>query len=199
MRNITSMFILLIGIVIILFAIFTSSSESKDYITIGEDKYLKFLWMVDGAFNDERFGGVITVNGKSIKEENKIFKCKYSKNNKNTCVGSNFEEEFQKLFASNIKYEDVYGDKLTYKWFEYKDGKYYFTNPINCNINERRLEYQLSLKKKDDSEIIYTVKFNNDDFNHEMVIEFSLIKENDLWKISNATYYDLCGMEYVVE
>ncbi len=199
MRNRASLLMLLIGIVIIFFVVFAFSKDNTDDLLIGEEKYLEFLWMVDGAFNSERFEGSHLVNGKNIQDDKKVFKCEYSKNNKNTCVSTNFNQEFYNLFASNIKYDMVYGDNLTYTWYEYKDNKYYFTNPINCNIDKRYLDYKLSLKKSNNDEKIYIVKYTNDNFNHEMIKEFKLIKEDNLWKISKATYYDLCGMEYNIE
>ena len=189
-------------ICILLFILFTkadNNSLSKEKaLEIGEDKYLKFLWMVDGAFNDKRMNGEYIVNGKKLDKNNITFTCNYSKNNNETCVGSNFIEEFNNLFKEELKYEDVYGDKLTYTWIKYEKDKYYFTNPKNCSVNRMNLEQKLSVKEITNDKIVYNISYQGS-YNHINNYNFILIKEDNDWKIDEAYYIDLCEMEYHIE
>ena len=188
---------------ILFFMIFTKAGNSNlsndETLKIGEEKYLKFLWMVDGAFNEERIGGEFIVNGKTLNKDKKIFTCKYSKKDNKTCVGNNFQEEFNNLFASNIKYDHVYSDKMTFSWYKYKDGKYYFTNPNNCNIKRMSLEQKITVQEILDDKVIYNIVYENDDYNRMNYLYFVLVNEENDWKISEAYYYDLCEMYYHIE
>lgn len=193
--------LLAISISIILFISYTKAGNKYNENTllkIGEEKYLKFLWMVDGAFNDSRLDGEYSVNGKKLDKDSKIFTCDYLKNNKLTCVGKNFMSEFSNLFSNNISYESVYGDKLTYLWIKYENDNYYFTNPNRCNINRMNLNQSLAIKEIMDNKVVYSVTVDDNDM-HTKINDFVLILENDEWKISKATYYDLCEMEYYIE
>lgn len=188
---------------IIFFVVFTKAGNSNlsydEALKIGEEKYLKFLWMVDGAFNEKRIDGEFKVNGKTLDKDKKIFTCNYLKKEKNTCVGNNFQEEFNNLFASNIKYDSVYSDKMTFTWYKYKDGKYYFTNPNNCNIKRMSIEQKITVHEILDNKITYSVAYENDDYNRINYYYFTLINEENDWKISEAHYYDLCEMDYHIE
>ena len=132
MKKILFFIVNLIGLSIILYVIFTKADfdnfNSNELLEIGEEKYLEFLWMTDGVFNKEKSNVENKVNGKIISDDKKVFTCEYKNN---VCISSNFVDEFQNLFANNIKYDKVYGDGLTYTWVEYKNDKYYFEYPNN--------------------------------------------------------------------
>ena len=203
MKKVVVPILFLVSLSIILFVVFTKANINNipddEAIKIGEEKYLKFLWMVDGAFNSERYNGDFTVNGKSLDNKDKIFTCTYQKKNNNECIGNNFEEEFNSLFSSNIHYDTVYGDGNVYIWYEYKDGKYIFNNLNNCSINRMDLNHKLEIEKIKENELIFIVNFNNSELNSINNKRFILIKEDDDWKISKAFYYDLCDMKYYIE
>ena len=172
--------------------------ESSEALDLGIDRYLKFLWMVDGAFNNERFKEEFTVNNNKIKEEDKVFTCKYKNTKSKECTANNFEEEFKKLFSKNINYEDVYTDKAIYSWISYKDGKYIFKNLDNCNIDRIGINHNIRVVNITSDKIIYRVFFEN---RHSHLVnkrKFELVKEDNDWKISTASYYDLCGMRYSI-
>ena len=172
-----------------MFVILTKASDNvinnREALKIGEDKYLKFLWMVDGAFNKEEF----VVNNKKLNKEEKVFTCKY-KNNE--CISNNFESEFKKLFASNITYEKVYSDGISYSWFNYKNGNYYFNNINSCNVNRMSLNQEIKVIKIEDKKIVYEITIDN------RKRDFILVYEDNDWKISTAFYHDLCGMKYFI-
>ena len=172
--------------------------ESSEALDLGIDRYLKFLWMVDGAFNNERFKEEFTVNNNKLKEEDKVFTCKYKNTKSRECAANNFEEEFKKLFSKNINYEDVYTDKAIYSWISYKDGKYIFKNLDNCNIDRMGINHNIRVVNITSDKIIYRVFFEN---RHSHLVnkrKFELAKEDNDWKISTASYYDLCGMRYSI-
>ena len=201
MKKIVVPIIFLISLSIILFVVFINADVSitkEEALKMGEEKYLKFLWMVDGAFNNERMKGEFTVNGKKIKEEDKVFTCKYQKNKKE-CIGNNFEEEFNKLFSKKIRHDNVYGDGNIYVWYKYQDNKYIFNNLDNCSVNRMGLDHQIKVDKINSDEIIFEVSFNNNQINLINTKKFILVLENNEWKISKAFYYDLCGMKYYIE
>ena len=65
-KRISIIALIILIVIIILLVLFSSSvfkpkkeieyvSDSTDPLSIGEEKYLEFLWMVDGAFNYERY------------------------------------------------------------------------------------------------------------------------------------------------
>ena len=195
------MFILCLSIISFLFIIKASDTKlnNRDLLSIGEEKYLKFLWMVDGAFNNQMLKEEFTVNGKKINNKDLKFSCNYKKNNKNTCEGNNFLEEFYNLFSSSIKYDHVYGDGLTYSWIKNDNNKFYFTNPNDCNIKRMGLNHILSIKEITDNELVFNVNYDNSIYKHTYNCDFVLIYENNDWKIKEAYYYDLCGMEYHIE
>ena len=202
MKRIIVPVIFLIGLSIILFVVFTKASINMTYeeaLKIGEEKYLKFLWMVDGAFNSERMNGDFTVNGKILDEKDKLFTCKYQKKNKNECIGNNFEEEFLSLFSSKLKYDNIYSDGNIYKWYKYEHGKYIFNNINNCSVNRMELNHQMKVNMINKDEILFVVGFNNDQMKYESEKEFILVLEDNEWKISKAFYHDLCGMKYYIE
>ena len=200
MKNRVYLMIILIFLAIVSFAIITKSDnnefDKEEILKIGEEKYLQFLWMVDGAFNNERMNDEYEVNGKKMDENNKVFTCKYKKNS-NTCMANNFEEEFRKLFASRILYDNVYGDNLTFSWIKYEKGKYYFTNPNNCNTKRMSLIHNLEIKSVDGEKIVFNASFMGNRVTLKR--EFILIKEDNIWKISKAFYRDLCEMDYYIE
>ncbi len=191
----------LLCISVTLFIVFTKADNNYDeeILEIGEEKYLKFLWMVDGAFNEKRMDGEFTINGKKLNKDNISFTCEYMKKNKETCIGNNFLEEFNSLFSQSIIYSDVYGDGMTFSWIKHEDNKFYFTNPNNCNINRMNLEQTLSIKEVNDDRIIYRVSYQTNNYKHPYNANFVLVKENNDWKRSEANYYDLCEMEYHIE
>ncbi len=170
-----------------------------EIIKIGEDKYLRFLWMVDGAFNSEKLQNDFIVNGRLLRDEDKKFTCKYLDKKSNECVGTNFEEEFKFLFASNLYYENVYSDGLMYSWHNYQNGKHTFTVIDNCNINRMGLEHELSISSIKENEIVYNVSFENEHTKNKINKTFVLVLEDNEWKISKAYYYDLCEMKYYIK
>lgn len=200
MKKIYIPIVILLFLGILAFVVFTKADEiilSKEkVIEIGEEKYLKFLWMVDGAFNSDRIYGDFSVNGKTLSNEEKVFKCVYNKSKE--CIGENFEIEFSKLFSSKINYDLVYSDNLIYKWYSYENGIYKFNNLDNCSINRMSPEQNLELVKKDNNKIIYKVWFNNRQTNKINEQDFILVYEDNEWKIDTAFYYDMCGMKYSI-
>ena len=168
----------------------------EEAIKIGEEKYLMFLWMVDGAYNSNRFNEDFVVNNKKLNDNNKIFTCKYI--NKTSCIGNSFESEFNKLFSSKITYEKVYSDRSIYSWIKNDNGKYVFNNLNTCHINRMGINHELKVSKIENNRVIYQVTFNNNE-NHELNNRtFILIYEDNEWKIERAFYYDLCNMKYFI-
>ena len=187
--------LVLIFLGIILFVIFTNANNtitSEEALLIGEEKYLKFLWMVDGAFNSDRYKEDFVVNGKNLKD--KVFTCKYI--NSKECVGNNFESEFEKLFSKEINYQDVYSDKAIYSWITYDNGKYIFNNLTTCDINRMNVIQNIKVSKINNDKIVYEVSFNEKERVNKR--EFVLMFEDNEWKISNAFYHDLCSMKYFI-
>ena len=190
-------FLSILAFVILIKADGKTLTEEKA-LQIGEEKYLTFLWMVDGAFNSERLKEDFKVNNKSLSEEDKIFTCKYKKAKSKECVGNNFESEFKKLFSDTIDYENVYSDGVLYSWIAIKDGQYVFNNLDSCNINRMGTNQSLRLVNLSNDKIEYEVSFNNSQTNQVNKRDFVLVMEDNEWKISSAFYYDLCGMKYTV-
>ena len=167
--------------------------NNKEALKIGEDKYLSFLWMVDGAFNDERLGRTYTVNNKKIDDNNKTFKCVYDKNKKK-CVSDNFEKEFAKLFSKALLPKNVYSDSVSNSWYMKKDNEDVFMNIDTCNINRMSENHELKVNKIERSKITYQISFKEKDKEFNKL--FVLVYEDGDWKIRNAYYHDLCGMDY---
>jgi len=202
MKKILMLLLSTIFISIVMSVIFIKASDKvlsfDEAMEIGEEKYLQFLWMVDGAFNNNRLKEEFIVNERKMEEEDKIFTCKYKESKSLECVGNNFESEFEKLFSHNIKYEKVYSDEAIYSWISFKDGKYFFNNLNSCSINRMGNEHKLKVVEIMSDKIVYEVSFLNRRNNILNKRDFVLILENGKWKISSAFYYDLCGMWYTI-
>ena len=168
----------------------------EEAIKVGEQKYLEFLWMVDGAFNSDELGDFI-INGKKLDDSKKIFTCKYNKN-KDSCIGSNFENEFKKVFAKSILFEDVYSDSKIYTWYEYDNGKYKFSNNHNCSTDRMPINQEIKISRIENNKLVFIIDFINDDKKQSRSI-FELIKENNEWKVSKAYYHDLCNFDYYID
>ncbi len=186
--------ICLILLICVLFVKYIPYVKENNVLKIGEEKYLEFLWIVDGAFNDDRYNETFKVNGNSL-DNDKLFKCIYSKNS-NTCKGENFEEAFSNLFKMGFSYDDVYGDKVSFEWYEKIDDYYYFTNINSCNSGRMSIEHNLVIKKIESNRLTYQVTFNDDKSKRIYDKLFVLEKEKDKWKVSKAYYHDPCYMDY---
>lgn len=172
--------------------------SSSEALALGIDKYLKFLWMVDGAFNDERLNEEFVVNNKRLNEEDKIFTCEYKNTKSKECIGNNFETEFRKLFSKNINYEKVYTDQTIYSWISYKNEKYIFENLNNCNVDRMGINHNIKVVNIKNDKIIYEILFENRQSHLINKKYFKLVNEDNEWKIGSAFYYDLCGMRYTI-
>ncbi len=175
-----------------------------DDLAIGETKYLEFLWMIDGAFNNERYNNEdFSVNGKTL-EKKPNFYCTYDENKK-TCTATNFEENYHKLFASNLKMDSVYGDGVAIKWYDKIDGVYTFTNVNSCDAGRMSTKQKMSVVSSTENRMVYKVTYEENLKSgiyqglHEYDKEFVLIKENDTWKVSEAYYHNPCYMEYTIK
>ena len=201
MKKIIVPIVFLVCLSTVSFIIFIKADDlisNEEAIKIGEEKYMKFLWLVDGAFNNERMNGEFIVNGKKMNNKDKVFTCKYQKNNIE-CVGNNFEKEFSNLFSNNIRYDNVYSDGNIYSWYKYQNNKYVFNNLNNCNINRMGLNHKLNVDMISKDELIYDIVFIDNQIEHVNKKKFILVLENNEWKISKAYYHDLCGMNYYIE
>ena len=199
MKKIGILVIGLVFFVIILFVIFTKADavmSNEEALGLGEEYYLKFLWMVDGAFNSDK--EEYTVNGKIIKEKDKVFSCKI-KNKDNKCTANNFEKEFNKTFASNINYDNVYSDGKIYTRYTYKDGKYIFNNVNNCSIDSMPVNQEIKVKDITRDNLVFKITMKDTNSIKEKYYTFSLILEKDGWRINKAYYRDLCGLDYYIE
>ena len=196
--KIARMFPSIIFIITLVFTMFTNANclNESEALVIGVEKYLEFLWMVDGAFNDSKYNDEFVVNGKKLDSDNKKFTCTY-KNRKNNCIGNDFENEFKRVFASNITYSKVYGDGVLYTWFKYENGKYIFNYLNNCNTERMDINQIIKVSEITNNKIIYKVGSKEDNFKKTKA--FVLIKENDDWKVSKAYYRDICEMGYNIE
>jgi len=191
MKKVLLLICILISLSTIMYVIFAGANSSQltkdEALKIGEEKYLEFLWIVDGAFNNERLDGEYIVNGQKL--NNKEFTCTYKNNT--ICVGKNFEETFHRLFCSSITYKDVYSDLDSYSWITYENDEYLFNNLNTCGINRMNLNQKMEIKEISNDKLSFYVY--SDDEKHK---EFILIKEDDNWKISKAYYHDLCEIRY---
>ena len=172
--------------------------EYNEALQMGVNKYLKFLWMVDGAFNNERYKEEFTVNGNKMLDKDKVFTCTYKNKKSKECIGNNFENEFKELFSKNISYERVYSDQAIYSWISFTNGKYVFKNLNNCNVDRMSKEQYISVDSIKSDEIVYTVLFEGRQSHQTNKKDFKLVLENGKWKVSSAFYYDLCGMHYII-
>ena len=192
-----------ITIAILLFVVFTKADYStlteNEALTIGEEKYLEFLWMIDGAFNSEKVNSEFTVNGKMLDKDNKKFTCTYKNKKDNSCVGENFESEFKRLFASNITYNSVYGDGAFYTWIEHKNGKYIFNYINNCSISRMNLDQSIKLEDMNNKSLTFYVTIKDANYKKTKTRLFVLVNEDNEWKISRAYYRDICEMDYYIE
>ena len=202
MKRFVLLIFTLIFLAILLFVFITTADSrvmtKEEALHLGEEKYLTFLWMVDGAFNSDKLKEDFMVNDKSISDKNKVFTCKYKNKKAKECTGINFESEFKKLFSKAITYEKVYGDELIYSWITVKNGEYIFSNIKNCNVSRMGIKHTLDVVNIFDNRIIYNVSFNNSRTNQINSRKFELIYEDNEWKISEVFYYDLCGMWYTI-
>ena len=200
MKRMVIIIITIVSLLIITLAVYIkfdiNTMTYDEIVKLGEEKYLKFLWMVDGAFNDARLKEELLVNGKKLSEEDKVFTCEYE--NKTECVGNNFESEFKKLFKSSINYMKVYSDSKVYSWLSIKNDKYIFNNLNTCNISRMGINHELKVKMIYYDKIIYEVSFSNRRTNQTTERNFILILEDNEWKIDTAYYHDLCDMNYTI-
>ncbi len=199
MKKIGILVIGLITFAILLFVIFTKADivmSNEEALSLGEEYYLKFLWMVDGAFNPDKEDFI--VNGKTIKDEDKVFSCKLNKKD-NTCMGNNFEEEFNKTFANNINYDDVYSDGKIYTWYTYKDGKYIFNDLNNCSIDRMPINQEIKVNDITRDNLVFKVTMKDASSIKEKNYTFSLVLEKNGWRINKAYYRDICGLDYYIE
>lgn len=202
MKKTLLLIVSLITISILLFVIFTKAENKlseQDALTIGEERYLEFLWMVDGAFNSEKYDGDFVVNGRKLNDDSKKFTCIYKNKKDNSCIGNNFIDEFKKLFASNITYNKVYGDDSFYTWIKYDNKEYVFTNIDNCSTSRMSLEQKLMLESVSSNKLVFNVIDENMSQTKMRKKEFILVKEDNDWKISKAYYHDICEMDYYIE
>ena len=186
---------------ILSYVVFTNTnllSENKA-LDIGEEKYLEFLWIVDGAFNSERFDSDYLVNGKSLSNDNKTFTCKYKNKNDKECLGNNLDIMFKSLFSNKITYDNVYSDGAIYTWYYFDNGKFIFNNLDNCQINRMPLNQEIKIIKIESDKITYQVSYENSKSKEKNYQDFILILENNEWKIVKAYYHDLCEMDYHIE
>lgn len=178
--------------------------DKNEALSIGENKYLEFLWMVDGAFNYERYDKEeFTVNNK-ILDKKLDFSCIYENGNK-TCRATNFEKNFQKLFADNIKIDNVYGDGAAIKWYDKKNNEYTFTNLNNCKTVRMSTKQTLTVDSISEDKITYKVTFDEEvksgpyKGNHHYNKNFVLIYQDNTWKVNEAYYHDPCYAEYLIK
>ena len=184
---------------IIIYVLLNPMLNYEEALMLGEEKYLDFLWMVDGAFNDEKYHESFSVNGKTM--VNSKFTCKYTLKNKNLCISDNFPDTYKELFNSKIHYDTVYGDGTSYNWYEEKDGKYIFNNVNNCSNGRMNTKQFLEPLLIERNKITYKITFEDNDFHTSRTMEkiFVLKRENRVWKVFFAYYHDPCYMDYNIE
>lgn len=184
---------------IIIYVLFNPLLDYEEALLVGEEKYLDFLWMVDGAFNEEKYHESFSVNGKT--KVNSKFTCKYSLKNKNLCISENFLDSFENLFSSKIHHDTVYGDGTSYGWYDEKSGKYIFNNANSCSSGRMPIKHRLEPLQIERNKITYIVSFEEDDLHTPRTMEkiFILKRENRVWKVAFAYYHDPCYMDYNIE
>lgn len=186
----------IIFIITLVFTMFTSADclSESEALAIGVEKYLEFLWMVDGAFNNSKDNNEFIVNDKKLDNDNKKFTCTYKNN---SCIGNNFENEFKRIFASNISYNKVYGDGILYTWIKHENGEYRFSNLKNCDTYRMDTNRIMKVTEITSNRLVFKVSGKYD--KRDKFREFALIKENDDWKVTAAYYHDLCDIDYNIE
>lgn len=176
--------------------------ENDDALSLGEKKYLEFLWLVDGAFNDSRYNTHIKVNNKEVNLSKFNFSCKYDEK-KEWCKSENFESAFSSVFASNITYNEVYGD-IAYVWYEKRKDGYYFKNPTGCDAARMSDNQTIELVKEEKDKLTFKVQYVDNmksgiyKGEHKTTREFVLVREGNEWKVSKAHYHDLCFQDYYI-
>ena len=202
-------YILLVIIIIAVLLIYFVTKDNNDFtydnddaLSIGEEKYLEFLWLVDGAFNDSRYNTHIKVNNKEVNLSKFKFSCKYD-DKKEWCKAENFENAFSSVFASNITYNEVYGD-IAYVWYEKREDGYYFKNPTGCDAARMSDNQTLELVKEEKDKLTFKVQYLDNmetgiyKGEHKITKEFILVREGKEWKVSKAHYHDLCFQDYYI-
>ncbi len=189
-------FVIVLSIVFLIYKNISLNNYRAKALDIGINKYLEFLWIVDGAFNKDNEDYL--VNGISLSNDNKLFKCTYNNKKSNECLGDNFEEAFNNLFASNISYDNVYSDGLMYSWYTIDNGNYYFNNFDNCHVNRMDLNHKIEVTNIKNNELSYKVTFTDQDTKKVNTRDFILVLENNNWKIKRAFYHDKCGVKYYI-
>ena len=178
--------------------------KNNKELSIGIEKYLEFLWMVDGAFNYQRYDKKeFVVNGKKL-EGKKNFSCDYRDNDNTMCYGNNFEKSFKNLFADNIDINNVYSDGVAIFWYQKINDEYTFTNFNNCETDRMSINQKIVLEEKNDNELKYKVFYSEENETgpykgtHDFNKEFVLVKQDNTWKVSKAYYRNPCYMEYYI-
>lgn len=167
-------------------------------LAIGEQKYLEFLWFVDGALTDD---WNYTVNDKTLTKENYPFVCKQDMKSKK-CTIDDFDNILHRLFSKTITYDSVYSDGISYSWYEKQNSKFILNYDTNCSVRKMSKEQTISVIKITHDEIQYEISFddNYSKYNlHDFDKKFVLVKEDNHWKIKNAYYHDSCHMDYYIE
>ena len=176
------------------------SQKDTDEVKIGVNKYLEFLWMIDGAFDKTKTK--FEVNGEKINDLS--FKCEYRGTN-DKCYGVNFEENYNKLFSNKVSMNRVYGDGVSLKWYDKIDGEYVFYVKNSCNVGRMNTKQSLILTEKTSKELKFKVYYNENISSgffkgeHAYDKEFVLVKEDGSWKVRKAYYHNPCYIEYNIE
>ncbi len=177
--------------------------ENSPELEIGINKYLEFLWMVDGVFNKEKYHNEeFTVNGESL--SNHTFKCEFN-SDKSRCKGINFIDNYNKLFSKKVNINLVYGDGVALRWYDKIDDDYYFNIQNTCDVSRMNSKQNIILKENSNNKLVFRVYFYEtvkDGLfmgNHTFDKEFTLVKEDGEWKVSKAYYHNPCYMEYNIE
>ena len=195
-------FLLVIVLVVILKEMFwLPLLTEEEALEVGVNKYLDFLWMVDGVFNNNDLH--YTVNGKEQGEENKIVTCKNNVSKDNKCVISEFESSFKNLFAHNIDYCKVYGGEMSILSISINNNEYTFKNVSSCNQYKMGKNHHLEVNSIERNKIVYRIIFQDESVGKVIGRDyekfFVLVNENHTWKISKAFYHDACHMDYNIE
>ncbi len=178
------------------------TQKDNDEVKIGIAKYQEFLWMIDGAFYNTKNDNAYEINGN--KSDNLSFKCEYRGTN-DKCYGINFEENYNNVFSEKVSINRVYGDGVSLRWYEKRDGEYIFRPPKNCDVGHMSTKQSLILKEKTSTQLTFIVYYDeivkDGPFagEHKYEKEFVLIREKGKWKVKKAYYHNPCYVEYNVE